>query len=439
MKSWHLGSLLLTSGVTAAILAGCAGGSPAISPVPLQPSSRTFMSFLASNGVATIYNFKGSRKSPSGANPNDLTAWHGLLYGTTRWGGPKANGGVFAMDTSGKKRVIYQFKGGADGMYPGGGVIVVNGLLYGTTSGGGDGCETGPGGVEGCGTVFSVTMAGQERVLHRFTWGTDGASPLSDLTILNGRIYGVTWTGGSERVCGDLSKGCGIVFEISASGKERIVYRFKGRTDGAFPEGTLLAFRGRLFGTTFNGGERGHHGCYGDGCGTVFELSPSGAEHIIYRFKGGTDGGNPIAGLTNLNDVLYGTTSEGGTGCISGGCGTVFKVTTSGVETVLYRFKGAPDGAFPASRLAAYEGELYGTTPSGGNVCGATSGYTAGTIFQLTLSGAESVAYAFKCWTPQSPGGLFPAPPLVALDNVLYGTTTSGGSHYGGTAFALRL
>jgi uncharacterized repeat protein (TIGR03803 family) len=391
------------------------------------------MSPLTSHGFETIYSFRNSPKSPGGANPNELTAWHGMLYGTTQWGGRKAFGSVFSMDTSGKKRVIYQFKGGSDGMFPDGGLTVMNGVLYGTTSGGGDGCETGPGGEEGCGTVFSVTTSGQEQIFHRFTWGTDGAHPLSDLTLLDGKLYGVAWSGGSKKVCGDVTYGCGIVFEVSAAGKYRIVYRFKGGRDGEFPEGTLLAFHGKLFGTTFNGGE---HGCYGAGCGTIFGLSTSGVEDVLYRFKGGTDGGNPVAGLININRALYGTTSEGGSGCLSSGCGTVFKVNVSGQETVLYSFKNAPDGAFPVSRLAAVNGMLYGTTPSGGNTCGETSGYTAGTIFALTLSGAEKVLYAFPCWTQHGADGIFPAQPLLPLGQRLYGTTSSGGRYYGGTVFA---
>lgn len=436
MKSWYHSGFLLTSGLTAAILTGCAGGSGGNSPVPLQPANQTPGGPFTSNGFATIYSFKSYSNGPGGAAPNDLNAWHGRLYGTTKWAGPKNNGSVFSMDTSGKQHVIYYFKGGQDGMYPNGGVVVMGGVLYGTTQGGGDGCAMGPGGVEGCGTVFSVTMSGQERVLHRFTWGSDGASPLGDLTVLNGKLYGVTWTGGSSGACEDLSQGCGTVFEISPSGKKRTVYLFKGGRDGAFPNGTLLALHGKLFGTTTDGGRRG---CYQGGCGTAFSLTTSGEKHVLYRFKGGYDGANPKAGLISDHGVLYGTTSEGGTACISSGCGTVFRLTASGRETVLHTFKGAPDGAFPASRLALLNGTLYGTTPQGGNVCGATSGYSAGTIFNVTLSGVENLAYAFACWTPHSAIGIFPEEPLLPLNGTLYGTTSEGGSHYGGTVFALDL
>ena len=434
MKSLYFGGCALTSCVATAILAGCGAGSPGVAPGPLQQPSGTFASPLVGKGFETLHSFKGSRASPGAVSPNDLTALHGVLYGTTRWGGPKAYGTVFATDASGKERVVYRFTGGLDGMYPNGGLTVMNGVLYGTTSAGGNGCNTGPGGVPGCGTVFSVTTSGKERVLHRFKWGSDGASPLGDLTILNGTIYGITWTGGRRTVCADLSKGCGTVFEVSTSGKERILYRFEGGRDGAFPEGTLLALDGKLFGTAYGGGDRG---CYGAGCGTIFDVSTSGVEKVLYRFKGGADGENPKAGLISVNGVLYGTASEGGSGCASLGCGTVFEASTSGQENVLFRFKGPPDGQFPAARLSDVNGRLYGTTPSGGKVCDAPSGYDAGTIFELTLSGAEKVEHTFKCWTPRDTDGIVPTGALLPLRQTLYGTTTSGGRYFGGTVFAL--
>ena len=138
---------------------------------------------LMSRGVETLYSFNASSRSPWGASPNDLTALNGSLYGTTQWGGSKAYGTVFEIDAAGNERVIYRFTGGSDGMYPVGGLIAVDGVLYGTTSAGGNGCTTGPGGVPGCGTVFSVTTSGKERVLHRFKWGSDGVCPVGDLTM----------------------------------------------------------------------------------------------------------------------------------------------------------------------------------------------------------------------------------------------------------------
>src|SRR5580658_5209477 len=320
MKSFDFCRYLLSGCVAAALLAGCGAGLQGTTPIPLRPTNQTQWRSATTSGFETIYNFRASPRSPSGANPNDLTAVNGTLYGTARWGGRKAYGTVFQMDASGNERVVYAFTGGSDGMYPNGGLTVINGVLYGTTSGGGNGCETGPGGVEGCGTVFSVTTSGKERVLYRFKWGSGGAAPSAGLILSNGMLYGVTLVGGLHAVCGDLFNGCGTVFAISRSGKQRVLYRFKRGQDGAFPEGRLLALDGKLFGTTASGGNRG---CVQARCGTIFDVTTSGVEQVLYRFKGGSDGANPQAGLISLNDVLYGTTSAGGSGCISGGCGTV--------------------------------------------------------------------------------------------------------------------
>lgn len=102
----------------------------------------------------------------------------------------------------------------------------------------------------------------------------------------------------------------------------------------------------------------------------MFALSLSGIETVLYRFKGYPhDGGDPIGPLLAVNGVLYGTTWFGGGGACADyrGCGTVFSMKTSGKERVLHSFKGAPDGYNPGGGLF-YEGsELYGTTVAGGN------------------------------------------------------------------------
>src|SRR5579871_4674408 len=113
------------------------------------------------------------------------------------------------------------------------------------------------------------------------------------------------------------------------------------------------------------------------------------AYSVLYSFKGGSrDGENPFAGLINVNGTLYGTTAGGGAYCASTGCGTVFSITTSGVESVLYSFKNDPDGSHPLAGLLNVKGTLYGTTNGGGGI-----GY--GTVFSITTSGKESMLYSF--------------------------------------------
>jgi uncharacterized repeat protein (TIGR03803 family) len=99
----------------------------------------------------------------------------------------------------------------------------------------------------------------------------------------------------------------------------------------------------------------------------------------VYSFQGGSDGAWPLAGLIDVGGTLYGTTEKGGGGKCSGGCGTVFKITTTGVETVLYSFRGGGDGAYPEAGLIDVEGMLYGTA----NVGGGANSQGTGTVFKV--------------------------------------------------------
>ena len=160
-----------------------------------------------------------------------------------------------------------------------------------------------------------------------------------------------------------------------------MLYSFKAGKDGAYPEAPLTNVSGTLNGTTYIGGS----GCvsYG-GCGIVFDVSRSGAERVLYRFKG-ADGRAPVAGLTDVNGKLYGTTLHGGSDADCQDCGTVFDVSTSGKERVLHSFKGLPDdGAYPSAGLINVNGILYGTTASGGSSHCAKSGYGCGTVFRIS-------------------------------------------------------
>ena len=177
---------------------------------------------------------------------------------------------------------------------------------------------------------------------------------------------------------------------VAAAAQETVLYRFKGGADGNTPvAGLIMDANGTFYGTTFAGGGGSITGC----CGTVFELTPPGAgetlwtEKVLYRFKGGADGDTPVAGLImDANGALYGTTSNGGGGSCTGGCGTVFELTPPGAgetlwtEKVLYRFKGGADGDTPVAGLITdANGAFYGTTYGGGGGC--TAG--CGTVFEL--------------------------------------------------------
>ena len=228
----------------------------------------------------------------------------------------------------------------------------------------------------------------------------------------------LTYVGGA--LYGTTSKGGaggdGTVFKVTASGTESVLYSFAGGSDGAGPVANLTNVGGALYGTTtYGGGEINH--------GTVFRITTSGTETVLHRFGfpsdgafNPSDGAYPDGNLTDVGGVLYGTTHEGGRP--RGGDGAVFKITTSGTERVIHSFAGARgDGANPAG-LTNMGGTLFGSTYQGG-----TGGY--GTVFRITTSGAESVLYSFA----GGRDGANPNSGLTSVGGVLYGT-----SQYGGTS-----
>lgn len=330
--------------------ANCDGGCGTVFKVTKTGAESVVHSFTGGNG-------DGSYPSAS------LIDVDGTLYGTTRSGGTGCDtngcGTVFAIDASGQERVVYSFKGGADGVGPVAGLIDVAGTLFGTTLYGGtgsNGCQS------GCGTVFAVTTSGVETVLHSFQGGSDGVAPWAALTNVKGTLYGTT-AGSDSDVCHKRGVCDGTVFKISTTGSETVLYNFKGGSDGRLPYANLVDVDGTLYGTTGSGGRSG---CYA-GCGTVFKITRSGAESVLHRFAGGSDGASPVAGLIEVNGALYGTTEAGGGSCQSSVCGAVFKITRSGAETVLHSFTGsASDGGTPLAGLIDTDGTLYGTTEQGG-------------------------------------------------------------------------
>lgn len=282
------------------------------------------------------------------------------LYGTAVGGGKYQGGTVYSVDISGKEHWLYSFR---HNVFPYAGLVNLNGTLYGTTVGGGVGtnCLSSP----GCGTVFAITSSGREKTIYSFKGGSDGAHPWSGMVALNGTLYGTTSEGGG-------SNDNGTVFSVTPSGRERVLHAFAQIPDGGNPFGTLIAANGVLYGTTEFGGT--------SNWGTVYSITTSGQEQIVYSFGSNSPGDalEPEAGLLYLNGKLYGTSYDGGGyGCAGVGCGTIFEVSTSGQEQVLYKFQGGADGSGPQSQLTAIGGVLYGTTTTGGLY------YNFGTVFEL--------------------------------------------------------
>lgn len=285
---------------------------------------------------------------------------------------------------------------------------------------------TNDGGKHGAGTVFAITTSGKETILYSFKGGSaDGAAPSASLINVNGTLYGATSYAGAT--------GKAVIFAITTSGMETVLYSFRGGSmDGSNPSGALLSVNGTLYGTTVSGGSRS---CGGGGCGTVFSITTSGKEVVRYNFKGGkSDGQNPNGGLLNVNGTLYGTTNGGGSHCTIGvACGTVFSTTASGKETVLHNFKGADtDGQNPDAGVIYLNGKLYGTTTGGGH-CRLDPSRGCGTVFSTTLSGAETVLHNFG----NGADGAGPQSALLDAKGWLYGTTPYGGNSGWGTLFEI--
>jgi uncharacterized repeat protein (TIGR03803 family) len=170
------------------------------------------------------------------------------------------------------------------------------------------------------------------------------------------------------------------------------------------------------------------------GCGTVFKVTTEGVETVIHSFAAGNDGALPGAGLVNVSGTLYGTTPAGGAsancpggGDVPPGCGTIFTVTAAGSESVVYAFLGGDDGAVPIDGLTNVAGVLYGTTFLGG-------AYSAGTVFSFSKSGREMIDYSFD---PAAGDGANPSAGVVNLRGSLYGTTRNGGANGTGTVFQI--
>ncbi len=303
----------------------CSDGTPASGTVfTLTPSSSGYVE-------RTLWNF-GCRSGDGSGPEGVLIGADGALYGTTGSGGLYGQCGFFHLPcgtafkltpsgTSYTESIIWYFGRGRDGAEPSSGLISdVKGALYGTTV---------IGGARGNGTVYKLVLSGSrytETILHEFADWRDGANPSGGVVATStGSLFGTTQIGGANDR--------GTVYELTPSGSAyHVTVRSFEPKGPETPESPLfLAPDGLLYGDSVNGG--GHSGK--DGQGTVFTVRPTASRPglaLLHRFPGifgSADGRSPFGGvIVDPTGAIYGTTSYGGgNGCYENGCGTVYKLT----------------------------------------------------------------------------------------------------------------
>ena len=344
----------------------------------------------------------------------------GNLYGTTTdYTGPgtvfrlKPTNGTWILNT------LHNFNGNNGDMPQARVVFGPGGILYGTTPYGGS---------FGYGTVYSlgppatacvtVTCPWTETVLYSFTGGLDGLVPwlVDPVFDHQGDLYGTTEAGGTGQ--GGAS---GVVFKLTPSNgewRESVIHNFTA-TDHPY-SGVIFDLAGNLYGTTTNGGLYTF--------GNVFQLAPSGSGWTatdIYDFQGGSDGAVPLGGLmVDRSGNLFGTTT---TNQFSNGGGTVFELAQSGANwtfALVYGLSGSGGGGPAGNLVMDAAGNLYGTTYTDG-------AYQFGSVFKLTPRNGGWTYTSLHDFTDGDDGGLPFGGPTMDGNGNLYGTTTTGGMRGG--------
>ena len=244
-----------------------------------------------------LHSFTGATPGASGLT----TSSDGTIYGVTYGGGPDNAGTVFRLNPDGTGYYLLRAFSGPDGSNPRVSVAVSSGIVYGVTY---------LGGSSNLGTLFSMDTNGNSFTVLRSFSGSDGANPWALTSPNGGVLYGATANGGSANA--------GVVFSVRSDGTSFSVLRNFSSSDdqGANPSPGLGLTSGRLYGTTYNGGN--------SNLGTLFALNTDGSSFQVLKHFGGVDGASPFARPIPVNNLLYGTTERGGTY----GYGTVYQINT---------------------------------------------------------------------------------------------------------------
>jgi uncharacterized repeat protein (TIGR03803 family) len=295
-----------------------------------------------------LYNFGVNPERPNDPIFQGVTAQgdDGNLYTGSRDAWTGGDGTIFKITPAGELKVLHLFDG-TDGQDPSGGLTLgTDGMFYGATS---------YGGLYSYGTVFKMTPKGELTTIHNFTGGDDGGYPSAPpIEGSDGNFYGTTSYGGRT---GNI----GTVYRITPSGVFTTVNSFgltSSRSSGNYPNaGLVQGIDGLLYGTTFYGGAYD--------LGTIFSVSPSTRKITTMFSFDGTNGQNPLAALTQANLIgpndgnFYGTTLAHYNG------GTAFRISARREFSVLHTFTGGSDGANPIGGLTQSTAGVYGTDTYG--------------------------------------------------------------------------
>lgn len=251
---------------------------------------------------------------------------------------------------------------------------------------------------------------------HDFQPGDGGQYPLANLVkASDGNYYGCTQYGGTS---GFYTNSGGTIFRMTPAGVVTVLVNFaQNDARGSRPQGLIQGADGNFYGVCQEGGA--------DYYGTIFKMTSAGVVTVLHSFSGGsTDGKYSDTGIMQASDGnLYGTVTYGG----PDNDGVVFKCTTSGTETLLHTFSGT-DGEQPECVLAqASDGNLYGTTFSG-----STSTTSGGIIFKISTGGTFSTVHDMVSSTD---GGIQLGGVIVGSDGNLYGTNGYYGTNGHGNVY----
>lgn len=393
--------------------------------------------------LTTLVSFNGN----NGQSPETLVQGaNGNFYGTTALGGPGCTqpysfcGTVFELTAKGIN-TLYQFcsqPNCRDGALLNPIMLGPDGNFFGSARQGGNVTAPDCGQFGGCGTLFEITPAGKVTILHTFCSQSncaDGADPVPPPIFgINGSLYGTAGLGGSSAQEIYCPYGCGTIYELAPTGKFTTLHEFCSSalcTDGMGGNGLTLASDGTFYGTSNDSID----GPYDSPAGTFFSMTSTGQFTSLYQFcqtncEDGAQANYPLIQAPDGN--FYGTTIGGGSPGFNGQeGGTVFKMTPEGHLTTLYSFcaqANCTDGWLPSALVLATDGNFYGTTAQGGIYQNCQFGDPCGSIFRITPAGEITTLYSF-CAQVGCPDGRAPEFPLIqGTDGNLYGATGGGGS-----------